>query len=152
MKKVFIVLTLLLSASLVSCSSASHSSKNPSTSTPKVQSNLKVNSKSKYIDYNKISSEPITIDSNSLTPSSIIINNDNYLLSNKIYNNKIYNISQDTLNKPYDFKKINASNLVANSLGILGNTVLFSNGLDGGSIYSFKLSEFIELMKMAQKI
>lgn len=152
MKKIFIVLTLLLSTSLISCSSSFDSSKNTSTSTPKVQNNLKVNSKSKYIDYNKISNEPITIDSNSLTPSSVITNNDNYLLINKIYNNKIYNISQDVLNKTYDFKKINASNLVANSLSILGDTVLFSNGLDGGSIYSFKLSEFndynVEIKKL----
>lgn len=142
MKQVFIVLTLLLSTSLISCSSSPDSSKDLPTSTPKTENTLKINSKSKYIDYNKISNEPITLASDSLTPSSIIINNNNYLLSNKIYNNKIYNISQDTLNKPYDFKKINASNLVANSLGILGDTVLFSNGLDNGSIYSFKLSQF----------
>lgn len=138
MKKIFIILTLLFATTLISCS---NNTNNTNSTDINNSSAFKLNSKSTYNDIYSFSKE-INIFSDNLTSSHIIANNTDYLLSNKLFNNKIYKIPKDKFKSNYDFKDMNASSLIANSIASLGDTILFSNGSDNGSIYSFKLSEF----------
>lgn len=140
MKKFFIILTLLFTTTLISCSNKTNDL-NTSTDIKNNSSTFELNSKSTFNDIYSFSKE-INISSDSLTSSHIIANSTDYLLSNKLFNNKIYKIPKDKLKSNYDFKDMNASSLIANSIASLGDTILFSNGSDNGSIYSFKLSEF----------
>ncbi|MGL5615839.1 MAG: DUF5050 domain-containing protein [Sarcina sp.] len=135
MKKTIIFLTLLLSTSLYSCTKTDLQTNNNESSSKK---ELEINSKSS--DVNSVNN--LLTDSNSLT-SSLVINIENYyILANKFYNNKLYKIPKDQLTNNYNFKTMTASPLIANSLAPLGDSILFSNGNDGGSLYSFKISDF----------
>lgn len=145
MKKLFLTLTLIITSTLISCGDVSKDSTlKDKELTNNKKTNFEINSMATDNQYlNPIASiKGLNLDSNSITSSYIVSNKEFYLLANRFYNNKLYKIPKDSLKSNYDFKKINASSLTANSLALIDDTILFSNGSDNGSIYSFNLSNF----------